>query len=231
MEGEKKDNVLLLIMKKIMSFVTLAFLMVSSWLFVDLYIQQERESLIRHGEQVIHIESEIPDLLLEGIQQIAEDHQLNVQKAVYRLTEEGGYIVDIYAYISDEDSFYHGITLYEGERLHADSPQGAFIASMLGDDPLQLGTFSLLDKQTQIRIKNFSDARSENLNGAYCFSGIDDEGELQLIKQEITSYGMSIDESAVEVNGTSADSTLITYLPLLFLLVVISSLYYYIFGI
>ena len=228
MEGEKKDNVLLLIMKKIMSFVTLAFLMVSSWLFVDLYIQQERESLIRRGEQVIHIESEVPDLLLEGIQQIAEDHQLNVQKAVYRLTEEGGYVVDIYAYISDEDSFYQGITLYEGERLHADSPQGAFIASMLGDDPLQLGTFSLLDKQTQIRIKNFSDARSENLNGAYYFSGIDDEGELQLIKQEITSYGMSIDESAVEVNGTSADSTLITYLPLLFLLVVISSLYYYI---
>lgn len=216
-------------MKKILYIVTAIFFLVFGYAFIDNSTKNELASLLDgNSEYYVSVDSKTNNNVLDTILDVANQHKVNVQKSVYRLQEDGSYIIDVYAHINNEDTFYKDILMKSGTKLTNTSPSKAYLSSGNKQSADRIGTFSILEKKSIINIKKLSDAGSENWNGIYYFSAIQDEATFSKIKSQIAEKGVTLSDDQISIQNNSSFVNILTYVPLIFLLVILTTIYNYI---
>lgn len=217
-------------MKRILFIVSCVFFLISSYLFVDIYTNKEITSILEANNKYTISVDDIYDQekTIESFEKIAEANNVNIQKAVYRLQEDGSFIIDVYIDINKPEEVLNNFVI-DGKRLSDSNLEDSYLSSKNENNDNLIGVFSLLNKENTIHLRKFEALKKENLKGVYSFSGVKNNKQFEQIKKQITDNNITIDEGYKNLsNSTLYSSKLITFLPLLTMLLVLTCIYNYI---
>lgn len=211
-------------MKKILLIVTTVFLVYTTYIFSLVYTENQLNQILQtHNEYNVVIKNNTQDNIVSSLIEICDEENVNIQKNVYKLKEDGTYIIDIYAYNSNPELFYKNLLLKKGSRL-TNQDKNTYISSNPKDDCLD--SFYLMDNENILRIYPFEAVDKESLQGVYFISGVKDEVQFETIKASMVKEGIVLNETSATPDS-NFNMSLISYIPLLLLVVVLSIVYYF----
>lgn len=217
-------------MKKILFIVSVVFFLVSSYLFVDVYSNKEVAGILEENSNYTISVKDVSDQneTIKIFREVARDNKVNVQKVVYRLQSNDKFIIDVYVDINNPEAVLKNIII-DGKKLSNDDLESAYMSSRKEGSEKLTGTFSLLDNENVINLRRFTDAKKENLNGVYSFSGISSNEQFNQIKKQLVDQNIKIEDNfASHSTGSFYNSKMTLFIPIIFMLLILTSLYNYI---
>ncbi|WP_455683173.1 DUF1430 domain-containing protein [Thomasclavelia sp.] len=217
-------------MKKILFIVSCVFFLVSSYLFVGIYENEEMTDILEENSaytvSVTNIQGQLETIT--ALEKIAKNNNVNIQKAIYRLQEDSTFIIDIYIDINKPEKVLNNFII-DGKKLSDSNLENGYMSSKHEDNNNLIGVFSLLNKENTVHLRNFSQLEKENLKGVYSFSGIKNNEQFKQIKKQLVENNIMIDENFKNLSNNSLyTSKLTTFLPLLIILLILTCIYNYI---
>lgn len=217
-------------MKKILFIVSCVFFLFSSYLFVDIYANKEITNILEEDSKYTVSVTEVQDQekTVESLKKIAAANSVNIQKAIYRLQENGTFVIDVYIDINEPGEVLDNFVI-DGKKLSDSDLEDSYLSSKNEDNSNLIGVFSLLNKENTIHLRKFSGLKKENLKGVYSFSGVKDSEQFKQIKKQINENNITLDEDYKNLSNDTLYSSKITiFLPLLIMLLVLTCIYNYI---
>ena len=206
------------------------FFLVSSYLFVDIYANKEITNILEEDSKYTVSVTEVQDQekTVESLKKIAAANSVNIQKAIYRLQENGTFVIDVYIDINEPGEVLDNFVI-DGKKLSDSDLEDSYLSSKNEDNSNLIGVFSLLNKENTIHLRKFSGLKKENLKGVYSFSGVKDSEQFKQIKKQINENNITLDEDYKNLSNDTLYSSKITiFLPLLIMLLVLTCIYNYI---
>ncbi len=206
------------------------FFLVSSYLFVDIYANKEITNILEEDSKYTVSVTEVQDQekTVESLKKIAAANSVNIQKAIYRLQENGTFVIDVYIDINEPGEVLDNFVI-DGKKLSDSDLEDSYLSSKNEDNSNLIGVFSLLNKENTIHLRKFSGSKKENLKGVYSFSGVKDSDQFKQIKKQINENNITLDEDYKNLSNDTLYSSKITiFLPLLIMLLVLTCIYNYI---
>lgn len=217
-------------MKKILFIVSCVFFLFSSYLFVNIYANKEITNILEEDSKYTVSVTEVQDQekTVESLKKIAAANSVNIQKAIYRLQENGTFVIDVYIDINEPEEVLDNFVI-DGKKLSDSDLEDSYLSSKNEDNSNLIGVFSLLNKENTIHLRKFSGLKKENLKGVYSFSGVKDSEQFKQIKKQISENNITLDEDYKNLSNDTLYSSKITiFLPLLIMLLVLTCIYNYI---
>lgn len=217
-------------MKKILFIVSCVFFLFSSYLFVNIYANKEITNILEEDSKYTVSVTEVQDQekTVESLKKIAAANSVNIQKAIYRLQENGTFVIDVYIDINEPGEVLDNFVI-DGKKLSDSDLEDSYLSSKNEDNSNLIGVFSLLNKENTIHLRKFSGLKKENLKGVYSFSGVKDSEQFKQIKKQINENNITLDEDYKNLSNDTLYSSKITiFLPLLIMLLVLTCIYNYI---
>ena len=171
-------------MKKILFIVSCVFFLFSSYLFVNIYANKEITNILEEDSKYTVSVTEVQDQekTVESLKKIAAANSVNIQKAIYRLQENGTFVIDVYIDINEPEEVLDNFVI-DGKKLSDSDLEDSYLSSKNEDNSNLIGVFSLLNKENTIHLRKFSGLKKENLKGVYSFSGVKDSEQFNSIEE------------------------------------------------
>ncbi|WP_143324669.1 hypothetical protein [Thomasclavelia spiroformis] len=199
-------------------------------MFVDIYANKEITNILEEDSKYTVSVTEVQDQekTVESLKKIAAANSVNIQKAIYRLQENGTFVIDVYIDINEPGEVLDNFVI-DGKKLSDSDLEDSYLSSKNEDNSNLIGVFSLLNKENTIHLRKFSGLKKENLKGVYSFSGVKDSEQFKQIKKQINENNITLDEDYKNLSNDTLYSSKITiFLPLLIMLLVLTCIYNYI---
>ncbi|WP_278452571.1 hypothetical protein [Thomasclavelia spiroformis] len=199
-------------------------------MFVDIYANKEITNILEEDSKYTVSVTEVQDQekTVESLKKIAAANSVNIQKAIYRLQENGTFVIDVYIDINEPGEVLDNFVI-DGKKLSDSDLEDSYLSSKNEDNSNLIGVFSLLNKENTIHLRKFSGSKKENLKGVYSFSGVKDSDQFKQIKKQINENNITLDEDYKNLSNDTLYSSKITiFLPLLIMLLVLTCIYNYI---